>query len=152
MRATIQMIFRKLRIAWSVASAIACVLLCGLCVRSYQRRDEISLNYFTDIGSNNGTVYLHRSAFPIYPDDLDGGVSWITSRGATDPDKVFMWQPYPLEALGGGSFALPHWVPIMISAALAVAPWIRWRFSLRALLIATTLVAVFLGAIVWLSR
>ena len=33
-----------------------------------------------------------------------------------------------------------------------VAPWLRWRFSLRTLLIATTLVAVVLGLIVWSVR
>ena len=39
-------------------------------------------------------------------------------------------------------------------AALAAAPWIRWsrRFSLRTLLIATTLVAVVLGLIVYAAR
>ena len=35
---------------------------------------------------------------------------------------------------------------------LAAAPWLRWRFSLRTLLIATTLIAVLLGIIVWKSR
>jgi hypothetical protein len=33
---------------------------------------------------------------------------------------------------------------------LAFVPWLRWRFSLRTLQIATTLVAVALGLIVWL--
>ena len=38
----------------------------------------------------------------------------------------------------------------MLSAVAAISPWLRWRFSLRTLLIATTLVAVVLGLIVWL--
>ena len=38
-----------------------------------------------------------------------------------------------------------------ILAAAATAPWIR-RFSLRSLLIATTLVAIVLGLVVWLAR
>jgi hypothetical protein len=42
----------------------------------------------------------------------------------------------------------PHWAFVLIFGALAAAPWIKWRFSLRTLLIATTLVAVVLGAIV----
>ena len=47
---------------------------------------------------------------------------------------------------------LPHWLPAMIVAAIGTAPWLPWfsRFSLRTLLIATTLVAVVLGLIVWL--
>ena len=40
----------------------------------------------------------------------------------------------------------------MLSATLAVAPWLRWRFTLRTLLIATTLVAVVLGLIVAVLR
>jgi hypothetical protein len=38
----------------------------------------------------------------------------------------------------------------MLFVAAAIAPWLRWRFKLRALLIATTLVAVVLGLFVWL--
>jgi hypothetical protein len=48
----------------------------------------------------------------------------------------------------------PHWLPALLSATLAVIPWISrsWRFSLRTLLIATTLVAVVLGLVVWLKH
>jgi hypothetical protein len=43
---------------------------------------------------------------------------------------------------------LPILLPFLCSmAATAVAPWLPWRFSLRTLLIATTLVAVVLGII-----
>ena len=43
---------------------------------------------------------------------------------------------------------------LRIAALFAAAPWMRclWRFSLRTLLIATTLVAVVLGLIVYVSR
>ena len=47
---------------------------------------------------------------------------------------------------------LPHWFAALCPAALAAIPWIRWRFSLRTLLIATTLVAAALGTILALSR
>jgi len=48
----------------------------------------------------------------------------------------------------------PYWFPTLLAAvaAVATAPWLRWQFSLRTLLIATTLVAVVLGVIVWMSR
>jgi hypothetical protein len=46
----------------------------------------------------------------------------------------------------------PYWFPVLISGVLAAVPWIRWRFSLRTLLIATTIIAVVLGLIVWLRR
>lgn len=39
-----------------------------------------------------------------------------------------------------------------VAAYLATVPWERWRYSLRALVIMTTLVAVVLGLVVWFSR
>ena len=45
-----------------------------------------------------------------------------------------------------------YWIPVMAVAAIApVLPWPE-RFSLRALLIATTLIAVVLTLIVWLIK
>jgi hypothetical protein len=44
----------------------------------------------------------------------------------------------------------PHWFRVAlfgISAALCGIPWVKWHFSLRTLLIATTLVAVGLGIV-----
>ena len=52
--------------------------------------------------------------------------------------------------LGGSDINVPL---LVCFAAFAVLPWIRqlrYRFSLRTLLIATTLIAVALGLIVWL--
>jgi hypothetical protein len=55
-----------------------------------------------------------------------------------------------------GSFVIvgfPDWFVILIATTLAVVPWIRWsrRFSLRTLLIATTLIAMMLGIVVYTS-
>ena len=49
---------------------------------------------------------------------------------------------------------VPDWFLVLISLVSAAAPWLRWscRFSLRTLLIATTLVAVVLGLVVWLCH
>jgi hypothetical protein len=42
---------------------------------------------------------------------------------------------------------LPHWFLAVAATTLAYVPWLRWskRFSLRTLLIVTTLVALVLG-------
>jgi hypothetical protein len=47
--------------------------------------------------------------------------------------------------------SLPHWFYLLLASLIAAAVWIR-RFSLRALLVAITLVAVTLGLIVWPIR
>ena len=45
---------------------------------------------------------------------------------------------------------VPHWFAVIVAGSLSAALWLRWSFSLRTLLIATTLVAVGLALIVWL--
>ena len=49
---------------------------------------------------------------------------------------------------------VPYWFLILAAVAMAATPWLLScrRFSLRTLLIATTLVAVVLGLVVWLSN
>jgi len=52
-------------------------------------------------------------------------------------------------------FIVPYYFPFFLTSSLSLAPWVRYlprRFSLRTLLIATTLVAVVLGLIVWAAR
>jgi hypothetical protein len=46
----------------------------------------------------------------------------------------------------------PFWFLITVVTALGMTPWLRWRVSLRTLLIAMTVVAVLLGAVVWLAK
>jgi hypothetical protein len=43
----------------------------------------------------------------------------------------------------------PHRLPIAVFALIAVSPWIRWHFSLRAALIAVGVVALVLGLLLY---
>ena len=57
----------------------------------------------------------------------------------------------------GFKISAPHWLPFLFCINLAVLPWaaLPWAtggFSLRTLLIATTVVAVVLGLAVWAGR
>ena len=45
----------------------------------------------------------------------------------------------------GDVLMLPFWFLILLVFAVGTASWLPWRFSMRSLLIATTLVAVMLG-------
>jgi hypothetical protein len=51
-------------------------------------------------------------------------------------------------------FFVPYWCPVCLSVLLATSPWFGMprRYSLRTLSIATTLVAVLLGLIVWAAK
>jgi hypothetical protein len=145
--------FRKLRIAWSVLCGIACVLLIVLWVRSHRWVDQvfvpvtqtgyICLGSMPDafgVGltgeSPSGT--LEKISMPT--------IAWLfaTSEGTDNP-----WSGATMFSISAGGVTMPYWFGVLLSVAIGTAPWFAWRFSLRTLLIATTLVAAALGLIVW---
>jgi hypothetical protein len=150
--------YRKLRIAWSVFWGIACVLLIGLWVRSYHTRDfggvRLTTWQYLRLDSKEGQVNLsvrafdgtadpHRwwrhthTGFPSYdllnPEGQSVSKNWFQIMRWKDRTEVL----------------IPYWFIALSSVAIASLTWIRWRFNLCTLLIATTLVAVVLGVIVW---
>ncbi len=148
--------FRKLRIAWSVGCGIACVLLIVLWVRS--RWSGCSTNrmngsaVMTSLGVMSGSVYF-----------LEMDLKSRRANGLNIPTHGWDFQADDgkLDAEAPPNFALnstpstfiikvPVWFLVLVLAVLAPIPWISTRFSLRALLIATTLVALVLGLVVWL--
>jgi hypothetical protein len=150
---------RYLRIAFSTTCLIACVLLIALCARSYHFDDmvdgPVKGGKAAFIQSRVGRIMFGMG--PRYHDDP---WQWRRSEKFKHVDQV-MEATYKDEFLGFqvtiGTrvfFHLPYWFCILLFAsfgAIGVLPWLSWRFSLRTLLIATTLVAVVLGMIVWLS-
>jgi hypothetical protein len=148
---------RYLRIAFSATCLVACVLLIVLWVRSYWWWDTISWGITSKQGlqassQSGGTVfqYIDMRGFTL---DL---YKWrLHSQQSPDAN------PMPIsgmdEAFAGflflnGMVAIPYWFLVPVSAVCAAVPWIRWRFTLRTLLIATTLVALVLGVIVYAAR
>lgn len=154
--------FRKLRIAWSVAWGVVAVLLCLLWVRSYWRRDVLAygLSSSTTLfsGTTEGRLCLARveaanggdsNGFLYWNYPSTGVPAWETSHL-----RRFCGVRFKLEPTGTLLLDIPQAYVVFASIILAAAPWLRWskNFSLRALLIATTVVAVLLGIIVWLSK
>ena len=129
--------YRKLRIAWSVVWGLAAVLLIALWVRSYATWDWIP--FTTSKGrlaleSNQGRAGLVYEIYSLQKISND----FITST----------YQ-------GGWELLLPHWAIGSMAVAVAAAPWsrqLRLRFSLRTLLIVTTLAAGVLGLFVYALR
>jgi hypothetical protein len=61
----------------------------------------------------------------------------------------------PVTNLRQPKFVAPYWLPAVLIIAFLVLPWLPWwskGFSLRTLLIATTLVAVAIAAIAYLIK
>jgi len=65
------------------------------------------------------------------------------------------WMPMPellFDRNWGAQVGIPDWLLLLGIAASATLPWLHWCFSLRTLLIATTLLAVVLGLAVYVTR
>jgi hypothetical protein len=157
-------ILRLLRIATTTACLIECGLLIWLWVRSYSWIDSI-----------HGTGYAKSFWCESLRGEL--GILLLTDlRYAGQPRHLELWAPRPpaqvpyyskglyddwptpfSTALGirwtfvnGFGVVVPCWMPVVLLGTPATIPWIPWsiRFSLRTLLLATTLVAVVLGLLV----
>jgi hypothetical protein len=72
-----------------------------------------------------------------------GDLPWLSRRV---PNR---WGFGGKQIATGWAIASPHWCPVLISGAMAVALGIRrsWRFSLRTLIAAMTVVAIVFGLI-----
>jgi hypothetical protein len=157
--------FRKLRIAWSVGCAIAAVLLIVLWVRSYWWYDLLAVHPHRPygLGSYKGELVFACTNFPYS--------NWaLQSKWTAHSYYITAKTPFPLmiddqpvkTTMGFGWFSfghslyvfVPHWFLMLATVPAASIPWIHRKnqFSLRTLLIATTLVAVVLGAIVWAAK
>jgi len=164
--------YRKLRIAWSAGWGVVAVLLCALWVRSYWLSDTIfcmkhssGTSWFggtyesdsssTTVTSEIGFIKLCWQEWPDFVNDW-----WDFDAETTDRKFI---EKLDLGLLGlrtettwyGRLFAVSDRTLLFATTILAVAPWIsyfRWRFSLRALFIATTLIAVVLGILIYATR
>ena len=146
---------RRVRIAVSVFFAVLTVLLCVLWVRSYWTRDHFRWHVTTgralSVSSRGGIVGV-----VTWTEDLDGVTSLVDSGPvAGSPPRRQMSNPLRFELLRSQEFGslgvvVPYWFPIFITAVCVAIPWVlnTRRFSLRTLLIATTLVAVALALVI----
>jgi hypothetical protein len=159
-RAQVAMTYRKLRIAWSVGWGVVAVLLIVLWIRSYWWTDILAhtggQTYVAVSTSHGITVLRCCQAKPLVT--LGNKLGWdlqespaATSFGGLKPlewkfDRANTAFVFDL------AISVPCFCCASFFALLAVLPWelkIPSRFSLRTLLIATTLVAVALGVIVY---
>jgi hypothetical protein len=141
------------------------VLLVVLWVRSYSRVDTIERKTKSGLikirsvhGQLQYTEFAHPSpavALDVQEQLSDGGT--FSSHPADMPPSEetgywgFGWRQvtkYQTKRI------IPVWFPVLITGGVAGLPWIGKvrRFSLRTLLIATTLIAVVLGAIIYGTR
>src|SRR3982751_549666 len=138
------MTFRNLRVAWSVFCGLACILLIVLWVRSYWWVDIANHSQYS-LTSMQGKLCVNES-FDVLGNPVTRPASFTLVNRFWG--SAFETSGLTIRRRGTG-LAIPYWSLLLPMAALAGITWIRWRFTLRTLLIATTLVAVVLGAIVY---
>jgi hypothetical protein len=145
-----RMKYRKLRIAWSVAWGVVAVLLRVLWVRSYSKVDLIYFGRNYGVISNLGVVRTvmvsttPSTQVPFLSSSKEPG------RSMRQPNTFLGFHISGLK--NHPQIRIPYWFTVLSAAMIAVAPWLQSRFSLRTLLTATTLFALGLGLIVWVSR
>lgn len=175
-------VVRFLRIAFTAICGFACVLLVCLWVRSYWRFEQLihrtsASDYFA-VTTHRGQLavgYSNESMLAkVFPRDWIGHGFPETDRSLTKgspfavfptstkifgkPDPIVQLprfhSPFVMPRSGSSSAELvvPYWLLVFFASAIAVSPWLRWRFSLRSLLIVTTLIAALLGLSAWASR
>ena len=130
----------RLKIAVSVTSVLACVLLLVLWARSHRECEALNWNGWRRITVWSGFGQIRVTAFnrtaPHEP-----LLKWQSSGFM--PDGIgpwyFQWQNHQI------FLVIPHRFPIVVLILLAALPWVHWRYSLRSVLIAVTIVAVVLA-------
>jgi hypothetical protein len=138
-------------------------------VRSYWWHDAIHGLTFRNHELNLSTAVgrIRFATFDLTYKDVFTGErlqGWGLTTNKIERPPSFLLVNTPLSNFGFG-FAgsrdvygmvavIPLWFTVVSGIAAATAPWIRYRkaFSLRTLLIATTLIAVVLGLVVLLGR
>jgi hypothetical protein len=146
-------IIRLLRIVFSAGCGVLCLLLIVLWVRSYRWLDTFHLSYDGDrahwFGSIAGEL---RYGTPWAPHAY--GLTWDSHdtsapgwRLEERPTRSILGFRWGSSGRGKRSPVVPHWFPVSVIAVIGIAPWLPFHFSLRTLLIATTLVAVALGLV-----
>jgi hypothetical protein len=163
---------RYVRIAISALSLTVCVLLIALWVRSNWRFDERHFRapvgeyrYWITVRSFDNRVQTTAYRVRIITQNQRKSASrrrsltfeqWVAverrqiARGMSPRESILGFSYHPLTA--GFDAIQPHWFFVLTSASIAASPWIRWRFSLRTLLIATSLVAVVMGLVIYVAR
>lgn len=144
--------YRRLRIAWSVMWGVVAVLLCVLWVRSYYRADIVrSKALLAEAISVRGKLKLSRiDHFPASP-NFDSYPFGERAAEVIDEHVHRFSESNGFGLYGGRSVLFPYSFAAACSLVMAAAAWVT-RFSLRTMLVATTLIAVGLGLIIWLAK
>jgi hypothetical protein len=142
--------YRKLRIAWSLIWGLVAVLLIMLWVRSYSYQQPLYAHFpvagYLQIAGCEGVIEI-----VVKDERLPPGLRFNDDAFRERTVLPWLFRFTPPSRFGGWQINcnVPYWFAVVSGAVCSVVPWLPSRFTLRTLLIATTLVAVVLGLVVW---
>jgi hypothetical protein len=142
---------RRIKIAVSALSLMACVALVFLWVRSHRIEDvayyPVSSSFWA-VQSSSGVIELS-----IFTTRFRLIGEW-RSRPMADDDEE--WGPAKAWTTDWDdetwAVTFPYWFPVAMTGFAAVAPWILTHFNLKTMLLVTTFAAVVMGAIAYQAR
>jgi len=146
---------RYLRIAFSATCLIACT---WLIVRYANGLEHPDYDWIRPLGKYAFETTSNNGHFTFRIVNTSGGLAsvrpWRFSTFDRPPTQTLVGdetRPSFRIKLDGATVVAdcPAYVPVLFVISLAAVPWLPVRFSLRTLLIATTLTAVVLGLMVW---
>jgi hypothetical protein len=158
--------FRTLRTVWSMMCGVACLLLIALWVRSYWWCDIVNYRPSTTTAfrllSDEGQVSYLDDSEPLLVLGDPPPIGWsrqkrwyagYRSEVADVPRFKKVFRGFARKGTFGNQ--VPDWFLLVVLAGLSAVPWLGHRlgrFSLRTLLIVTTLIALALGSVLYFSR
>lgn len=159
--------------AATALAGMLCVLVISISLRGYWHFDQFVLRLspveYYAISSTQGSLFLGRSNDPALSQFFAAGwtnksFAWLDWDAAKGGPPVFaasapmhgrrLWLPWlqfsrhPFVVPAGIEYTeitVPYWMIAVAYGMLAAAPWLRWRFSLRGLLVIVAAFAIFLG-------
>ena len=157
------MTFRKWRIAFSAITAVGCVTIGALWLRSFWTMDAVCARS-TSAGSIVvvsilGEIELRSDQtatdIPLPPTSLYTGLFW---HDQLDEEYRLLFEPdfagfsFRSARLADLEIDIPYWFVVVLAGALGIVAWLPRRFSLRTLLLAATTIAIGLEMLLLLEN
>ena len=137
---------RRVRIAVSVFFGALALLLCVLWGWSYWRLTGIGVwktfgFRYEMVSADGWLIFLRRQRIYLgFELMLDDPYSFVADSIARQKRGIGLYDDVSNSAIG-----VAYWLLVLSTGIGAAVPWMRWRFGLRTLLVAMTLVAAVLG-------
>jgi hypothetical protein len=147
-------LLRIQRWAVSVVAFTACLLVGVLWVRSYWRAESATIPrhgtqvfiIFSHQGSMAWYTRFHERRGQMLSWDLRSNPDYSLPSGE---EAELLRNLRLIRWVRSKSITLPHWAVMLACAAIGAAPWLRWQFSVRGVLVLMAFIAAMFAILVF---